>query len=127
MSEQVNEVAGTSSYSQAFSSSPKQMEHQKAMVKEDHDYQLKMQDSQHTHELSLKEKDLGWIGSFFGSSENSSKNIAAMICLILLFAVIIMSFVVYFLEKDTDFISKLWQIVMPVITLSLGYIFGKRE
>ena len=50
-----------------------------------------------------------------------------MICLILLFAVIIMSFVVYFLEKDTDFISKLWQIVMPVITLSLGYIFGKRE
>ena len=127
MSEQVNEVAGTSSYSQAFSSSPKQMEHQKAMVKEDHDYQLKMQDSQHTHELSLKEKDLGWIGSFFGSSENSSKNIAAVICFILLLAVIGMSCWIYYMDKDKSFIANLWQLVLPVITLSLGYIFGKKE
>lgn len=118
---------GIGSYGQGFTSSPRQMEHQKAMVKEDHEYQLKMQDSQHTHELSLKNKDLGWIGKFFGSSENSSKNIAAIICLILLLAVIAMSFGVYFREKDKDFISTLWQIVMPVITLSLGYIFGKRE
>lgn len=125
MMEQTSE--GIGSYGQGFTSSPRQMEHQKAMVKEDHEYQLKMQDSQHTHELSLKNKDLGWIGKFFGSSENSSKNIAAIICLILLLAVIAMSFGVYFREKDKDFISTLWQIVMPVITLSLGYIFGKRE
>lgn len=125
MMEQTSE--GIGSYGQGFTSSPRQMEHQKAMVKEDHEYQLKMQDSQHTHELSLKNKDLGWIGIFFGSSENSSKNIAAIICLILLLAVILMSFGVYYQEKDKDFISTLWQIVMPVITLSLGYIFGKRE
>lgn len=96
------------------------------MVQEDHEYQLKMQDSQHFHELSLKNKDLGWIGQFFGSSDNSSKNIAAIICLILLIAVIFMSCIVYYLDKDKGFISTLWQMVMPVITLSLGYIFGKR-
>lgn len=125
MAELINNNA-TSSYSQGFSSSPRQMEHQKAMAQEDHNYQLKMQESQHSHELSLKNKDLGWIGKFFGSSENSSKNIAAIICLILLFAVIIMSCGVYCMDRDKDFVSTLWQMVMPVITLALGYIFGKR-
>lgn len=126
MADFINKVSSTNSYGQGFSSSPRQMEHQKAMVQEDHEYQLKMQDSQHFHELSLKNKDLGWIGQFFGSSDNSSKNIAAIICLILLIAVIFMSCIVYYLDKDKGFISTLWQMVMPVITLSLGYIFGKR-
>lgn len=99
MADFINKVSSTNSYGQGFSSSPRQMEHQKAMVQEDHEYQLKMQDSQHFHELSLKNKDLGWIGQFFGSSDNSSKNIAAIICLILLIAVIFMSCIVYYLDK----------------------------
>ena len=127
MAELINNVSATNSYGQGFSSSPRQMEHQKAMLKEDHEYQLKMQDSQHSHELSLKNKNLGWIGKLVGASDNSSKNIAAIICLILLIAVIFMSCIVYCVDKDKGFISTLWQIVMPVITLSLGYIFGKRE
>lgn len=127
MAESTSGANTASSYGKAFSSSPRQMEYQKAMAQEDHDYNLKMQHSQHSHELSLKNKDLGWIGKLFGSSENSSKNIAAIICLILLSAVIVMSCIVYYLYKDKGFISTLWQMVMPVITLSLGYIFGKRE
>lgn len=127
MAELINNDSHTNSYGVGFSSSPRQLEHQKAMVQEDHNYQLKMQESQHSHELSLKNKELGWIGKLFGSSDNSSKNIAAIICLILLFAVILMSCGIYCLERDKDFVSTLWQMVMPVITLSLGYIFGKRE
>lgn len=126
MAELINNDSHTNSYEQGFSSNPRQLEHQKAMVQEDHNYQLKMQESQHSHELSLRSKDLGLIGNLFGSSDNSSKNIAAIICLILLFAVIAMSCLVYCLDRDKDFISTLWQIVMPVITLALGYIFGKR-
>ena len=31
------------------------------------------------------------------------------------------------MDKDKSFIASLWQLVLPVITLSLGYIFGKKE
>ncbi|RHK09601.1 hypothetical protein DW079_09975 [Segatella copri] len=117
----------TSSYAKDFSGTPKQMEHQKAMVHEDHDFQLKMQEAQHNHECTMKDKELGRIGLFFGTAENSSKNISALICFLLLSAIIVMSGIVYYLDKDKDFIGNLWQMILPVITLSLGYIFGKRE
>ena len=42
MAESTSEASTASSYGQVFSSSPRQMEHQKAMVREDHEYQLKM-------------------------------------------------------------------------------------
>lgn len=75
----------------------------------------------------MKDKELGRIGLFFGTAENSSKNISALICFLLLSAIIVMSGIVYYLDKDKDFIGNLWQMILPVITLSLGYIFGKRE
>ena len=75
----------------------------------------------------MKNKELGWIGVVLGASENSSKNISALICVILLLAIIAMSCWVYKIDGDKDFIGKLWQMILPVITLSLGYIFGKKE
>lgn len=126
MNEKEN-IKGNVSYRTDFSSTPRQMEHQKAMVQEDHEYQLKMQKSQHDHEISMRNMDIGKVGRVFGASENSSKNIAAVICFILLIAVISMSCWIYYLDKDKSFIANLWQLVLPVITLSLGYIFGKKE
>ena len=125
-----NQVSGNNnanSYGKEFSSTPKQMEHQKAMTQENHEYQLKMQKAQHDHEISMRNMDLGKVGCIFGSSDNSSKNIAAVICFILLLAIIGMSCWVYWMDKDKSFIASLWQLVLPVITLSLGYIFGKKE
>lgn len=61
------------SYGKEFSSTPKQMEHQKAMTQENHDYQLKMQKAQHDHEISMRNMDLGKVGWIFGSSDNSSE------------------------------------------------------
>ncbi len=89
--------------------------------------QLKMQKAQHDHEISMRNMDLGKVGWIFGSSDNSSKNIAVVICFILLLAIIGMSCWVYWMDKDKSFIASLWQLVLPVITLSLGYIFGKKE
>ena len=125
-----NQASGnmrSGSYVEGLSTTPKQMEHQKAMTRENHDYQLKMQKAQHDHEVSMRNMDLGKIGWIFGSSENSSKNIAAVICFTLLLAIIGMSWWVYYVDKDKSFIASLWQLVLPVITLSLGYIFGKKE
>ena len=115
------------SYGKDFSSNSQQLEHQQAMAHEDHDFNLKMQEAQHQHELKLKEKELGWIGHIFGSSDNASKNIAATICFVLLLAVILISGCVYWKDKNTDFISTVWQTILPVVTLALGYIFGKKD
>lgn len=124
MENQTSAKINVNSYGKEFSSTPKQMEHQKAMTQENHDYQLKMQKAQHDHEISMRNMDLGRVGWIFGSSDNSSKNIAAVI---LLLAIIGMSCWVYGMDKDKSFIASLWQLVLPIITLSLGYIFGKKE
>lgn len=114
-------------YAIGFSSTPKQMDHIKAMAQEDHDYQLKLQKAQHDHEAKMKNKDLGWIGFLFGTAENASKNIAAIICLILIIGASFFSWNIYQSGSDNSFIETVWQIVLPVVTLSLGYIFGKKD
>ena len=116
-----------SSYLEGLSTTPKQMEHQKAMLKEDHEFQLSLQQTQHRHEVEMKNKDLGWIGFVFGTAENASKNIAALICLILIIGSIVFSCIIYNCGKENSFIETIWQISMPVVTLSLGYIFGKKD
>lgn len=120
-----NNNGNSTSYGKEFSSTPKQMEHQKAMAQENHEYQLKMQKAQHDHEISMRNMDLGKVGYIFGASDNSSRNIAASICFVLLVAIIAMSCVAYYMYEDKSFVASLWQLILPVITLSLGYIFGK--
>jgi len=115
------------SYSTGFTATPKQMEHQMAMSREDHEFQLSAQKAQQDHESKMKNKDLGWIGFLFGTAENASKNIAVLICLILIIGAIIFSCIIYKCGTDNSFIETIWQIVLPVVTLSLGYIFGKKE
>lgn len=36
------------------------------MQREDHQFQLEMQKQQHNHENELKNKEIGWLGKFFG-------------------------------------------------------------
>lgn len=103
------------------------MEHQRVMVQEEHEFQIKMQAQQHDQEKAMKNKDLGWIGFLFGTAENASKNIAALICLILIIGAMAFTYVIYNCGPDNSFIETIWDIVLPVVTLSLGYIFGKKE
>lgn len=114
-------------YAQGFGSTPKQMEHQKAMAQENHEFQIRMQEAQHKQEQTMKNKDLGWIGFLFGTAENASKNIAALISLILVIGAIVFSCIIYNCGSDNSFIETIWDIILPVVTLSLGYIFGKKE
>lgn len=114
-------------YGTEFSSTPKQLDHIQAMAQEDHNFQLKLQEVQHLHEAKMKNKDLGWIGFLFGTAENASKNIAAIICLILIVGASIFSWNIYQCGSDNSFVETIWQIVLPVVTLSLGYIFGKKD
>ena len=125
--EESSSSSSNSSYATGFSSTPKQMEHQQTMAKEDHDFQLKLQMAQHDQEAKMKNKELGWIGVLFGTAENASKNIAALISLILIIRSIVFSCVIYRSGADNSFIETIWQRALPVVTLSLGYIFGKKD
>ena len=100
-------------------------EHERETQKEDHTFQLHMQQQQHDHEKGLKDKDLGWLGKFFGGESISSKNITAFICGIMLLGVIAFSIVIYCHDNNTTLIGQLWDYAIPIITLSLGYLFGK--
>lgn len=64
--------------------------------------------------------EAGWLGRFFGSATNAPIYIAGII--VFLFAITCV--VVIFVESNVpaaDFLN----IIIPVITLALGYLFGK--
>ena len=94
--------------------------------KQKNDFELEAQQKQFNHENELKDKEIGWIGKFFGTGDNSSKNIAVLLCLVLMIGGTVISCIAYFADKDTQFVGHVWNKILPVVTLSLGYIFGKK-
>jgi hypothetical protein len=64
--------------------------------------------------------EAGWLGKIFGSSENAPTNIAGFI----LFLFFVSILIVLFLETRMEAVEYL-KLVLPVITLVLGYLFGK--
>ena len=94
--------------------------------KQKNDFGLEAQQKQFNHENELKDKEIGLIGKFFGTGDNSSKNIAVLLCLVLMIGGTVISCIAYFADKDTQFIGLVWNKILPVVTLSLGYIFGKK-
>ena len=110
----------------SYLTSTKQMQHEQRTQKEEHSFLLQCKDKDHEHEKELLDKNLGFVGQFFGSAEHASKNITATICLVLVLGFTIISCFIYFLEKDVAFVKSMWHCISPIITLSLGYLFGKK-
>ena len=71
-----------------------------------------------------REKDGGVVGKFLGNkSANASINISFILC-VLLVLILIMDFIhSYFINESIN--MELVNKIIPVITLSIGYIFGK--
>lgn len=72
--------------------------------------------------LSAKKMDLesGWLGKFFGAPTHCPTNIAGLLIVLLVITGIIISFFPGAMRAD-DY----WTITVPLITLALGYVFGK--
>ena len=100
--------------------------HERDLQKEQHDFDLECKKLDQKHEQEIITKNLGWIGRTFGSTENASKNITATLCILLLVGVVIVSAIVYCNERDVNKVVGLWDGVLPIITLSLGYLFGRK-
>lgn len=70
--------------------------------------------------------NLGLLGKLFGGEQNSSKNIAALINICLIIGATAISLLIYFTEHDKSFVKAIWTGILPIVTLSLGYLFGKK-
>lgn len=98
------------------------------LQREEHQFQLKMQQQQHSHENELKNKEIGWLGKFFGSENNSARNMAITVIILVILGAMSFSICVLFNSQlDNALIKEVWNLVVPIITLALGYIFGKNN
>ncbi len=76
-----------------------------------------------TKKASLKIK-AGWLGAFFGDSKNVGLYIVGLISLILLLTATVYTFIPNNYKSADLPTDKLWNIVLPVITTLIGYLFG---
>jgi hypothetical protein len=72
--------------------------------------------------LRSKEMDLeaGWLGRCFGTSKNAPLNIAGLVVLTL----VATGVATLFLQSALS-AAEYWKIAVPLITLVMGFIFGK--
>ena len=64
--------------------------------------------------------EAGWLGKIFGSATNAPMNIAGVV----LSAFILAIFLILLIHTRMEPVEYL-KLVLPVITLVLGYLFGK--
>lgn len=80
------------------------------------------------YHTSMADKEIGYLGKFFGSGDSVKVNVSGF-CIIVLLAIGIIYTVLYlfFASSDTKAagIIEFWGIITPIVTLALGYIFGK--
>lgn len=83
-----------------------------------------------TFEESKMTRELGLLGQFFGSGNSIKLNIAGLFIFILLLTGIIYTACILFsdsVNSKSIGILEFWGIITPLITLALGYVFGKKE
>ena len=100
--------------------------HEEYLQREKHRYQLSSKNIDNKKEIDILKSKLGLIGGLFGCADNAARNITAFVCLLLIFGVSVISIIVYFYDRDINFVKIMWTSLLPVITLSLGYLFGKK-
>lgn len=73
-----------------------------------------------------EKRNAGKFGEWLGSNtKNASIHIALIICITLM--VFCAIDLIHSFCPEQSLTSEIWQLIFPVITLSLGYIFGKGE
>ena len=99
--------------------------HKEKTQKQDHEHDRDMTEIKHRHEIELIDRKAGSVGRYFGVEDNASKNITLFIIMILLVVVFILIVTFYNVSPHSEFVDKVWDTTVPLITLALGYIFGK--
>jgi len=93
----------------------------------DNDHRERIEKERHGHEEKMRDSELGILGRFFGHSDNSSKNITFMILVMLVIMSAALITLVYCRpprDCEARHIELIWNSLIPVVTLALGYLFG---
>jgi hypothetical protein len=82
-------------------------------------------------EASIHERELGSLGKLFGSGDTVKMNIAGLTIIMLLMTGIIYTLSILCIDTGNNNkaigILDFWGIITPIITLALGFIFGKSQ
>lgn len=80
-------------------------------------------DSQHKYALQSKRMDLeaGLLGKVFGVSQIAPINIAGIIAILLVASGVASLFIDTSVKAD-----EFWKIIVPILSMILGYLFGKK-
>lgn len=86
--------------------------------------EFKISPSSEESPLALRSKQMdleaGWLGKAFGSGANAPMNIAGVLVVVLMSSGI----ATLFIESSIP-ASEYWKIIVPLLTLVMGYVFGK--
>lgn len=93
----------------------------------DKDLAKQVLDSQ--SEIARQRADQGALGEIWGSSTSIPNNIAALSIVILLITGITYTFIVLSQPDNQSGLSikDFWAIIVPLITLAIGYLFGDKS
>ncbi len=77
-------------------------------------------------ETSYREKKLnaGWIGIVFGMGDNAAKNIAGFLAASSMLTGVSINIIQVL--RGTELSFECWKVFVPIITGTLGYIFGRK-
>lgn len=99
-------------------------------------YDATQKASANTYDNRIREKELerqerkdqrGWVGKFWGEGDHAAKNIAGLLICAMLILGGCYTYGVFncFNQSSNQLIADFWKIITPLITLALGYLFGK--
>jgi hypothetical protein len=106
--------------------------HEESMKDKDFQHEKDMKEKDFQHTKDMERLKLGWLGKLFGGSTMLPLNVAGIVVIILLVVGILSTVViictgVFCGEKvNTDTLKDIWSILTPIITLTIGYLFGKQ-
>lgn len=78
--------------------------------------------------IEEKKKERGLIGNLWGAMENSSNNIAGIfiIAILLIGSLYTAYMVIKDVYKTHQQVLDFWNLLTPLLTMALGYIFGRK-
>ncbi len=95
------------------------------------DPEISQQYIEKTFEEGKLDRELGSLGKFFGSGKSIHVNIAGLVIVVLLIIGFLYTACSLMMDlKGNEFavgILEFWGFITPLITLSLGFIFGKKD
>jgi hypothetical protein len=103
--------------------------HKTTLVVEQNKHEKDILENKNKHELNVKDKELGWFGRAFGGKDLIALNISGTLIILLIIVGVILTFKILNQKEDDRSLSieNAWAIFTPIITLTLGYVFGSKD